>query len=130
VKVVADTNVLVRAAVGDHTDQAKAAARVLRQAELIAVPTVALCELVWVLRSTYGLSRANAGQIVRNLAAAANVRVDSPAVQAGLAALDRGGDFADGVIAFEGGRLGGIEFATFDRKAARLLEQTMPTRLL
>jgi predicted nucleic-acid-binding protein len=33
----------------------------------------------------------------------------------------RGGDFPDGVIAFEGRRLGGTVFAAFDRKAASLI---------
>ena len=46
---------------------------------------------------------------------------DRDAVDAGLAMLDRGDDFADGVIAFEGRRLGGTIFATFDRKAASLI---------
>ena len=35
------------------------------------------------------------------------MRVDRPAVDAGLALFKAGGDFADGVIAFEGHRLGG-----------------------
>jgi len=34
--------------------------------------------------------------------------------------VEAGGDFADGVIAIEGERLGGRTFATFDRKAARI----------
>jgi hypothetical protein len=37
----------------------------------------------------------------------ASVLVDRPAVEAGLAVLASGGDFADGVIAFEGRRAGG-----------------------
>lgn len=36
--------------------------------------------------------------------------------------LDAGGDFADGVIAFEGRQMGGETFVTFDRRAAKLLE--------
>jgi predicted nucleic-acid-binding protein len=35
--------------------------------------------------------------------------------------MDAGGDFADGVIAFEGRRLGGDVFLTFDRQAAKLI---------
>jgi hypothetical protein len=38
-----------------------------------------------------------------------------------LVLLDAGGDFADGVIAFEGRRLGGEVFASFDRNAVRLV---------
>ena len=35
--------------------------------------------------------------------------------------LDRGGDFADGTIDFDGRWLGGEIFVTFDKKAAKLL---------
>jgi hypothetical protein len=45
------------------------------------------------------------------------VRVDRAAAEAGLTMLAAGGDFADGVIAFEGRRLGGDIFASFDRGA-------------
>jgi predicted nucleic-acid-binding protein len=52
----------------------------------------------------------------------APVTVDRAAVDAGLAQLDRGGDFADGIIAFEGLRLGGDVFLSFDRNAVTLVE--------
>ena len=35
--------------------------------------------------------------------------------------LEAGGDFADGVIAFDGRRLGGSVFTSFDRQAVELL---------
>lgn len=47
--------------------------------------------------------------------------VDRPAVEAGLAILEASGNFANGVIAFEGRRLGDGVFVTFDRKAAPLI---------
>lgn len=40
----------------------------------------------------------------------------------GIAVLEAGGDFADGVIAYEGSRLGGQTFVSFDRKASKLLQ--------
>jgi predicted nucleic-acid-binding protein len=49
--------------------------------------------------------------------------VNRPAVEAGLALLDEGGDFADGIIAFEGASLGGAIFATFDKDAAKRLRK-------
>ena len=57
--------------------------------------------------------------MMRNLLEGATVRVDRPAIEAGLVILEAGGDFADGVIAFEGGRLGGTVFVSFDRKALK-----------
>jgi predicted nucleic-acid-binding protein len=53
---------------------------------------------------------------------ATNVAVNRPAVEAGLAMLEAGGDFADGAIAFEGGRLGGDVFVSFDKQAMKLLQ--------
>jgi predicted nucleic-acid-binding protein len=54
-----------------------------------------------------------------------------PAVEAGLAVLDQGGDFADGAIAFEGHWLGGEEFVSFDKQAVKLLKaQGKRARLL
>jgi hypothetical protein len=44
----------------------------------------------------------------------ASVLVDRLAAEAGLAVLESGGDFADGVIAFEGRRAGGPVFVSFD----------------
>jgi len=52
------------------------------------------------------------------------VQVDRTTAEAGLAMLDAGGDFADGVIAFEGRRLGGPVFASFDRRATELIAAT------
>jgi predicted nucleic-acid-binding protein len=102
VKVTADTNVLIRAAVQDDLRQARQAAKVLAEADLIAAPIPVLCEFVWVLRRGYKKSVADVSDAIRRLVKSANVAVNRPAVEAGLAALEAGGDFADGVIAYEG----------------------------
>jgi predicted nucleic-acid-binding protein len=57
--------------------------------------------------------------------------VNRPAVEAGLAILEAGGDFADGAIAYEGNWLGAETFVSFDKKAVKLMEvQGMSARLL
>ena len=130
-KVAVDTNVLVRAVVRDDLAQADVAATVLTDAELIAVATPCLCEFVWVLIRVYGFQQADAASAIRALLAAANVEVNRPAVEVGLLVLDAGGDFADGVIAYEGNWLGGETFVSFDKKAvALLMAQGRSTRLL
>lgn len=130
-KVTVDTNVLVRALVQDDPRQAQKAATVLQDAALIAVTLPSLCELVWVLRKVYGFQLEDAAQAIRALMATANVEMNRPAVAAGLAVLDAGGDFADGVIAYEGNWLGGETFVSFDKKAVALLKaQGQPARLL
>src|ERR1700688_589557 len=108
-KITADTNVLVRAITGDDEQQSKVAQAELTNADVVALALPALCELVWVLLQGYKIPSAEIAQAVRRLMNAANVVVDRPAVEAGLALLDAGGDFADGVIAYEGSWLGGAK---------------------
>ena len=130
-KVTVDTNVLVRAVVRDDPAQASVAAKVLTDADLIAVALPCLCEFVWVLRRVYDFQPSDAATAIRALIAAANVEVNRPAVEAGLSALEAGGDFADGVIAYEGNWLGGKAFVSFDKKAVALLTaQGQSARLL
>jgi len=121
-KITADTNLLVRLVVNDDPQQAEMARQLLKQAELVAVPLAVLCEFIWVLRLGYGLSSKDAARAVRTVLNAETVAYDKVAANLGLAVLDAGGDFADGVIAYCGWQLGGEEFATFDRQAAKLVE--------
>jgi predicted nucleic-acid-binding protein len=123
VNITADTNILVRALVADDPGQAAEASQLLREASSIAVPVPVLCELVWVLKRVYGFAMADIGTAIRSLLAAGTVRLDRPAVEAGLALLEAGGDFADGVIAHQGQWLGGDVFVSFDRQAVALLQQ-------
>jgi predicted nucleic-acid-binding protein len=68
---------------------------------------------------------------MRRLINAANVVMNRPAVEAGLAMLQAGGDFADGVIAYEGSWLGAETFASFDKAAVKIMAaQGQSTRLL
>jgi predicted nucleic-acid-binding protein len=130
-KVAVDTNVLVRAVMRDEPHQAALAEKLLVQADLIAVALASLCEFCWVLRRVYRLEASDIAAALRALIGASNVEVNRPAVEAGLAVLEAGGDFADGVISFEGLWLGADWFASFDKEAVTLLAaQGRPARLL
>ncbi len=120
--VAVDTNILLRAAVRDQQRQAESAAHLLRSADQIAIPLVALCEFAWVMRTGYKRPPAEVAISIRALINSAKVIVDRSAVQAGLELLDAGGDFADGVIAHEGAWLGAEEFVSFDKQAVSLLK--------
>lgn len=121
-KVAVDTNVLVRAAVRDHAEQTDAAMRIMARAEVVAIGLSSLCEFVWVLRSVYDYGEPRIAEAIRVLLAAENVETNRPAIDAGLAMLDAGGDFADGVIAYEGRWLGAEMFVSFDKRAVQLLK--------
>jgi predicted nucleic-acid-binding protein len=130
-KITADTNLLVRAVTGDDRRQSKVAQAELAKADVVALALPALCEFVWVLSQGYGIPSAEIAETIRRLTNSANVVVNRPAAEAGLALLDAGGDFADGVIAHEGSWLGADIFVSFDKKAVRLMEaQGEPARLL
>ncbi|WP_118181836.1 type II toxin-antitoxin system VapC family toxin [Paraburkholderia phosphatilytica] len=120
-KVTVDTNVLVRGVVRDDEAQARAADKVLKEASLIAVSLPCLCEFIWVLRRVYSFGTVDIAAAIRALIATDKVVMNRPAVEAGLAILEAGGDFADGVIAYDGTWLGAETFVSFDRKAVSLL---------
>jgi predicted nucleic-acid-binding protein len=130
-KISVDTNVLARAVLNDDPAQSRAARQLLKDASLIAVPLPCLCELVWVLRQGAKLPKDDVAATVRSLMNAGNVVVNRPAAELGLAVIEAGGDFADGVIAYEGAWLGGETFVSFDKQAVTLLSsQGEAARLL
>jgi len=68
---------------------------------------------------------------VEKLRGISNVVLENGAVDAGLATMSAGADFADGVIAYEGAWLGGEVFVSFDKKAvAALAKQGWKAKLL
>lgn len=130
-KLSVDTNVLVRSVVRDDARQARAADKALTEAALIAVSLPCLCEFVWVLRKVYRFADAEIAAAIRALAAAEKVAMNRSAMEAGLALLEAGGDFADAIIAHEGQWLGAEVFVSFDQHAVSLLNrQGQAARLL
>lgn len=130
-KIIADTNLLLRFFVDDDPAQHRLAVEIMAQATGVVVPNVALCEFVWVLQSTYDTSREDVSAAIVRLRHVGNTVMDNAAIDAGLSVLAAGGDFADGVIAYEGRWLGGEMFVSFDKKAVAILAaQGQNARLL
>jgi predicted nucleic-acid-binding protein len=75
-----------------------------------------------VLSQGYKISLRDIADTIRALLNSSNVVVNRPMAEAGLPLLDAGGDFADGVIAYEGRWLGAETFLSFDKKAVKLIE--------
>ncbi|MGK9053793.1 type II toxin-antitoxin system VapC family toxin [Neorhizobium petrolearium] len=119
--IVADTNLLLRAVLDDDVKQSYLARRYLAQIDSIALPLQAICEFVWVLSRSYRLDATDIASSLRSLVNDGRVSCNREAIEAGLAFLEAGGDFADGVIEFEGRKLGGDTFATFDKQAASII---------
>lgn len=121
--ITADTNVLLRAVLWDDEAQGRAASAALEGANRVAISLTSLCEFAWVLARVYRTAPADIAAAIRRLTNAETAVVNRPAVDMGLAMLEAGGDFADGVIAHEGAWLGGETFVSFDRQAVSLLAQ-------
>lgn len=129
-KITADSNVLLRGIVRDDMRQLATARAALDAASTIAISTASLCEVAWVLKR-YKHTPQTIAATIRTLTNSANVVCDRQTADAGLAMLDAGGDFADGVIAFEGRALGADKFVSFDKHAVDLLlQQGEPAELL
>jgi predicted nucleic-acid-binding protein len=121
VRIAVDTNVLVRYLTWDDEAQAIEAANAIEGADAIVVPTIMLCELVWVLKRAYRYGGPEIIQILRRLAAVRAVEIERPAPEAGIAMLERGGDSADGVVRYDADRAKCDRLVTFDQGFARLL---------
>lgn len=107
-----DTNILVRAMLGDDDVQSPIAHRIL-QGEIF-VPLTVLLETGWVLKSNARLDRTQISEMLATFVQLPNVQVDDvEGVLAALSAYAKGGDFADHIhlVASKG-----VEaFVTFDR---------------
>ena len=121
-KVTADTNVLVRTIVMDDPAQARAAQAALAEAEIVVVTIPTLCELVWILARQYRNVTPDIARTIRILINSGKVVPVRRRVAGGRAWLAAGGACAAGGIAFEGARLDGGMFLSFDRKAVVLIE--------
>jgi predicted nucleic-acid-binding protein len=116
-----DTNVLVRYLTWDDEAQAMAATKAVETDEQVAISTIVLCELAWVLKIAYGYAAGEVATAIARIVTSRNVITDRAAAEAGLAMLRLGGDFADGVVQCEASRARCRHIVTFDRRFARLL---------
>ena len=109
-----DTNVVVRYLTGDHPEQA-ARARAVLDAGDVFVGTTVLLESEWVLRSVYGLARAEVAAALRAFAGLPGIELESPAVLAeALDHAEKGMDFADALHLGAAARCEAL--LTFDRR--------------
>jgi predicted nucleic-acid-binding protein len=115
-----DTNVLVRYLVRDEPSQERAAYRFFEataeRGERLLVNAIVLCELVWVLRSSYDYGKPDVAAAVEKILSAEQFEVEDVDT-AWLALADyRSGaaDFADCLIGRRNLRLGCESTATFD----------------
>ena len=121
-----DTNVLVRYLVRDDEAQFEKARRLIKRemnaGEAVFVSLPVLLETEWVLRSRYGLKKAEIAETISALLDATEIQFEAePVIEESLKTWkDSAASFADCLIGTHHCRLGCRATATFDVKAARL----------
>jgi len=121
-----DTNVLVRFLVRDHEAQFERARRLIKREVgaqgKVLLSLIVLLETEWVLRSRYGLPKAQIIDAISGLLDATELEhEDEPAVEEALyLGKDSAAEFADCLIGTHLRRLGCRATATFDAKAVKL----------
>lgn len=115
---IVDTNVLMRYLLKDDDKQYRASAQYfLSDHHVLVIPIHVLCEAVWLLTKKLKLKRSFVIDIVLSIVALDNVVVNDTLVNAGVEFMQQGGDFADGVIAYEVSQYDNASLLTFDKKA-------------
>jgi predicted nucleic-acid-binding protein len=119
--IALDTNVLVRFLVEDDEAQTRAAtsliARAGRTGEQLFVSDIVLCEVVWVLSTSYRFPNAEIIAMLRKVVHARQLtfRASDILVRALEAYADGNGDFADYLIREDAVAAGCDSVATFDK---------------
>ena len=119
--IALDTNVLLRILLNDDQKQAHQAQAVVDRAhrlgEAILLPDIVLCEVEWVLSSTFGLPRMRVAETLRRLLDGTEFTfANRVAVGAAVASYERGkADFSDYLIGTTAVAAGASTTFTFDR---------------
>lgn len=118
--IAVDTNLLVRAILGDDPKQSPLARRTIENARDVLIPITVLIELAWVLKSV-GWNRGQIHQALSTLSLQPSVHIDRAVeVHAALDDFKVGpADFADYLALRQARALGARKLLTFDRKLAK-----------
>ncbi|MBI3752109.1 MAG: PIN domain-containing protein [Chloroflexi bacterium] len=119
-----DTSVVVRYLVGTPAGQARRAAALIDGADEVGLPVVALLETEHILRTQYGVARADVLATLIELVTRANVTIIGLPKADLLEALVRarslpGGPIADAIIAATARWAGALPLYTFDEDLHR-----------
>lgn len=131
-RVLVDTNALVRFLTGAPADQARRVRRLFERAdagdiELVTVPSV-VAEVLYVLIDYYELARREAFDTVSDLCATRVLTVEheSAVLDALAVAAERDLDFVDALLVHLGRALGADRVFSFDRGMQQKLSETLP----
>lgn len=121
--VIIDTNVLVRYLLNDDIHQNAIACQYLDNKEIeCVIPMMVFCEIDWLLRKKVKIPRMEIVEFFERLIKKPNIVFDKQALEIGLYFLKKGGDFADGLIAYQTMGYDNATLLTFDKKAQTIAQ--------
>ncbi len=123
--IALDTNVLIRYLVQDDPKQAKLATQFVEtqcsEEQPCFIGQIVLCELAWVLESSYGQDRQQIAHVIEQLLQVGQLEVQQPEVVWRALADYKlsNADFPDHLLARVNQSNGCTETMTFDKKASK-----------
>ena len=121
-----DTNILIRYLTQDHPEQPNIANRIIEdnisEDNKGYISLIVLTEIVWVLKSCYGQTKATLIGVIEQLLTTRELRVEQAdiAIRALRNWQQNSGDFSDALIAASSENNGCSQTLTFDKKAVSL----------
>lgn len=121
---IIDTNVLLRFILNDDAKQhAKVKKYFISNELFLYLPIMTVCETIWVIKDKMKIPRQSVIQILTALVEQDNILTATEAFDYGMKFLKSGGDFADGVIAYQVSQYENVSLLTFDKKAQSIARQ-------
>ena len=118
--IIIDTNILARYVLNDDIKQSPIAQSHINNKQYhCIIPIQTFCELDWVLRKKVKIQRSEVIDCFEDLATRANISFNRDEFERGLYFLKNGGDFADGIIAYQA-QHHDVSLLTFDQKAQNI----------
>ena len=112
---------MLRYLLNDDAQQSAVASRMLSDNSLeFVIPTYVLNEVIWFLKYSLKVKRLELISLISDLLARDNFILSDEEVKVGLNFLQSGGDFADGVIAYQVSQYDNASLLTFDKKAQKI----------
>lgn len=118
---IVDTNFLLRFLLRDDPIQSPIAHRYFADTNnTLILSMVTLCEAVWVMKKRIKLRNPVIVTVLQGLAKQSHIKFDRTIFEIGIAFLQAGGDFADGVIAYQVSQFDHAHLLTFDKDAQKI----------
>ena len=121
---IVDSNVVLRFLLADDDNQSPIAqSYFMDKSNQLIISPVVFCEVVWVMKKRSKIPNAKIAFLLKSLVANERVIYERASFEVGIKFVENGGDFADGVIAYQSVQHDNAKLVTFDKKAQQVAEK-------